>query len=222
MQRTAPGNIEKSVEKESRKEHSEFAKDSATIAVWVVVPTVAESVGDGEARPPEFEKHSTTTESNVAVSSGEAGPSWPKASGRNRAATASAGKARPPGIAKQSATTKPELVKASDEAGSPWSSTGVTNCAVAADAMLLKPPGCAHSATTESASSGSRAGGTTCTAEAADAKSVAEARPRGIEKLGVCLSAWTRANALVEGTREVWSWGDSTETSLTVESGRCR
>ena len=42
---------------------------------------------------------------------------------------------------------------------------------------------------------GSRAVGTTGTAEgAADAKSVSEARPRGIEKLGVFFRAWTRVN----------------------------
>ena len=91
----------------------EFAKDSATIAVPVVVPTVAEPVGDGKARPPEFQKHSTTTESNVAVSSGEAGPSWPRAkstpSARVTAAARPAGEARPPGIAKQSATTDSEI-----------------------------------------------------------------------------------------------------------------
>ena len=90
-----------------------------------------------------------------------------------------------------------------------------------------------HSATTESApavspgdaaSSGSRAGGTTSKAPyAADAKSVAEARPRGIVRLGVYFRAWTRVNfALAEGTREVWWWGDATETALTVESGKCR
>ena len=74
-----------------------------------------------------------------------------------------------------------------------------------------RPPGCArHSATTESAqaspgdagSSGSRAGGTTGTAEGADAKSAAEARPRGIEKFGVYFKAWTRANAPLWKARE--------------------
>ena len=57
----------------------------------------------------------------------------------------------------------------------------------------------------------------------ADAKSVAEARPRGIVRLGVYFRAWTRVNfAHAEGTREVWWCGDATETALTVESGRCR
>ena len=32
---------------------------------------------------------------------------------------------------------------------------------------------------------------------------LAEAQPRRIEKLGVYFRAWTRVNALVEGTREV-------------------
>ena len=55
-----------------------IAQNSATTAVPVVVPTVAMSVGEGETRPPKI-ANSTTTESKVAVSSGGAGPSWPRA-----------------------------------------------------------------------------------------------------------------------------------------------
>ena len=111
-------------------------------------------------------KAGATTDSEIALSSVEAGPSRPRANGRNRAAATaavkSAGKARPHGIAKQSATTKLELAKTSGEAGSPWS----------------------------------RAGGTTGTAEgAADAKSVAKAQPHEIAKLGVYFRAWTGVNA---------------------------
>ena len=51
-----------------------------------------------EARPPGIEKQGATTDFDIAVSSGEAGPSWPKASGNGAAATAavkSAGETRP-------------------------------------------------------------------------------------------------------------------------------
>ena len=78
-----------------------------------------------EARPPGIEKQGATTDSEIAVSSDEVGPSWSKANCMNSAAPTaavkSAGEARPHGIAKQSATTKPELAKTSGEAGSPWS-----------------------------------------------------------------------------------------------------
>ena len=113
--------------------------------------TVARSVRDGETRLPELEKDSTTTDSDTAVSSGEAGPSWPKASSVNSQRvlmelglhgpeqveivrplqqTLSAGKARPPGIAKQSATTEPEFAERSGEVGPSWSRTdGMNNAA---------------------------------------------------------------------------------------------
>ena len=78
----------------------------------------------GEACPRGIAKQSTTTESDIVVSSGEAGPSWPRANDMNSAAATvavkSAGEFRPPGIAKHSATTKPELAESSGEAGSPW------------------------------------------------------------------------------------------------------
>ena len=67
----------------------EFAKDSATIAASVVVPTVAKSVGDGEARSPEFAK-------DVAVSSGGAEPSWPRAKSTPMVVDAVVAKSRVP------------------------------------------------------------------------------------------------------------------------------
>ena len=70
----------------------------------------------------------------------------------------------------------------------------------------------------------SKSGGTTGPAEgAADAKSVAEARPRGNSESRRTLQSMDAGQrALVEGTRGVWLWGDATETASTVESGRCR
>ena len=85
--------------------------------------TVARSVGDRENRPHEFEKHGTTTESRVAVSSGGVGPSWPRAkstpSAGVTAAARLAGEAGPPGIAKQSVTTESDNAGSSDEARPP-------------------------------------------------------------------------------------------------------
>ena len=65
------------------------------------------------------------TESDIPVSVGEAGPSWPRAkdvdSASATAAIKPAWEARPPGIAEQSATTELELAESSDEAGPSWS-----------------------------------------------------------------------------------------------------
>ena len=101
----------------------EFPKDSATTANPVVVSSVAESVGDGKVRPPEFAKHNTTTESKVAERSGGAGPTWPRAkstpSAGVTAAARTAGEARPPGIAKQSASLDSDIAGSSDEARPP-------------------------------------------------------------------------------------------------------
>ena len=83
------------------------------------VTIVAKAVG--EARPSGIAKHSTVTEPDIAVSSGEAGPSWRRAHDMNSAAATatakSAGEARPPRIVKHRATTKPELAESSSGAG---------------------------------------------------------------------------------------------------------
>ena len=69
--------------------------DAADTAVEVLV---------GEARPLGIAEHSTKTESAVAVSSGEAGPSWPRVkstpSAVDTAVAMLAGEARPYGIEK--------------------------------------------------------------------------------------------------------------------------
>ena len=114
----------------------------------------------GEARLPGVAEQSATTDSVIAVSSGEVGPSCPRAKSWNSARIAAgvvlAGEAQPPGIAKQSATTKPELAESSGEAGSLLCRAGgTTNIAAAAavtnSADEARPPGFAkHSATTES------------------------------------------------------------------------
>ena len=66
-----------------------------------------------DARPPRTAEHSATTNSDIAVSAGEAGPSWSRASGMNSAAATaavkSAGEARPPRIAKYGAKKESEL-----------------------------------------------------------------------------------------------------------------
>ena len=77
-----------------------------------------------EARLPGIDKQSATTDSLIAESSGEDGPSWPRAKSWNSASIAAcvvlAGEARPYGVAKQSATTKPEFAETSGEAGPSW------------------------------------------------------------------------------------------------------
>ena len=59
------------------------------------------------------------------MSSGEAGPSWPRANDMNSAVDTAvartADEVRPPGVAEQSATTKPELAESSGRAGPSWS-----------------------------------------------------------------------------------------------------
>ena len=89
----------------------------------------------GGARPPGIAKESATTESDIAASSDEAGPFWPKASGRDgvaaTAAVKSFGEARPPGIAKHSATKERELAEGSDEVGPSWSKANSMNNAAA-------------------------------------------------------------------------------------------
>ena len=54
-------------------------RDDVKYSAAAAGTTVTKSVSDGKARPPDIEKHSTTTESNVAASSGEARSSGPKA-----------------------------------------------------------------------------------------------------------------------------------------------
>ena len=102
-----------------------IAKNSATTAVPVVVPTFAESVGD----PAGIAK-------NSATSKGEAGSSWSRDGGMTSAAVAaadaeSAADARLPEIEKQSATTKPELCETSGNVGPLRSRAGGTNSAAA-------------------------------------------------------------------------------------------
>ena len=86
------------------------------------LPTVvtAAAMPAGEARPPGIAKQSATAESDIAVSPGEAGPSWPRAkstpSAVVTAAAMPAGEARPPGIEKnrvprQNPRTQCHLVK---------------------------------------------------------------------------------------------------------------
>ena len=79
----------------------------------------------GGARPLVIAKHRTKAESDVAVSFGEAGPSWPRAMSTpsvvDTAVAMTAHEGRPPGITKQSATTKPENAESSGKAGSHWS-----------------------------------------------------------------------------------------------------
>ena len=71
----------------------------------------------GEARPLGIAKHGTTTESDIAVSSGGAGPDWSRAEGMNSAAATAAvkavGEARPPRFVKYSVTSEsePELAE---------------------------------------------------------------------------------------------------------------
>ena len=62
--------------------------------------------------------------SDIAVSFGEAGPSWPKANGRNSTATTtaflSAGKARAPEFDKHCTTTESKVAVSLCEAGLSW------------------------------------------------------------------------------------------------------
>ena len=111
------------------------------------------------ARPPGIAKQSATTESDIAVSIGVAGTSWPRAnhvdSAAVTAAVKSGGKARHPGIAKQCATTKPELAESSGGAGPSWPKASGMNSAAAAAAVKssgeARPPGIAkYGATKES------------------------------------------------------------------------
>ena len=81
--------------------------------------TAAMSVGDGEARPPCIAKYLVTATSELAESSGGAGPSWSRAHGATiadvTAAVKSAAKAPPPGEVKYRAATKFEITECSGE-----------------------------------------------------------------------------------------------------------
>ena len=83
------------------------------------------------------------TESVIAVSSGEAGPSWPRAestpSGVGTPVTMPADEAPPPAIAKQSTTTESDIVVSSGEAGLSWPRAKSTPSAV--DATVTKAAG---------------------------------------------------------------------------------
>ena len=138
-------------------------------------------------------KHSASTPSELAVSSGRAGSSRPREedtiSADVTAAAQSAAEARPPGIAKHNALTKSELAKLFGDHGSSWSRTnGTANAAASTAAKSVvenRPPRFAkYSATSESepAKSSDEAGfswtrayGTTADTDAV-AKSVGEAR----------------------------------------------
>ena len=84
----------------------------------------------GEVRPRGSTKHSTVTESIIAVSHSEA--SWPRADAVDTAVAMLADEARPPGNAKQSATTEPELAESSDGAGPSWSRASGNSAATTA------------------------------------------------------------------------------------------
>ena len=131
--------------------HPGIEKNSVATAVPVVIQTVAESVGDGKVRRPEFEKHSTTPESDIAVSFGESGPSWPRANVRSTAVVKSFGEARRPGIARRSAMTEPELAESSDEVGPSWSKANGSAAATAAfkSAGEARPLGIAKESATK-------------------------------------------------------------------------
>ena len=82
--------------------------------------TVAVARFDEGARPPGIVKKGATTDSEIAMSSGEDGPSWSRANGRNSATVAVARfdeGARPPGIVKKGATTDSEIAMSSGEDG---------------------------------------------------------------------------------------------------------
>ena len=78
----------------------------------------------GEVQPLWIAKHSTTTELNIAVSSGEAGPSWPRAKSTPSAVVTAvgrpAGEARPPRFVKCSVTSEfePGLAESPDQESS--------------------------------------------------------------------------------------------------------
>ena len=112
-------------------------------------------VSSDEARLPGIVKQGATTGSGIAVTSGEAGPSWPTANGRDGVAAAvkSFGEARPPGIAKHSTVTEREHAEGSDGFGPSWSRASGDSFAAAAEvksAGKARPPGIAKlRATTE-------------------------------------------------------------------------
>ena len=111
-------------------------RDDVKYSATATGTTVAKLVG--EVRPVGIAKQRATTEPDIAVFSGEAGPSWSRAKGTPSAVDTAvamlAGEARPPGIAAQSATTEPELAESPDETGPSGSRAKGDRAAAAADA----------------------------------------------------------------------------------------
>ena len=104
----------------------------------------------GEARPLGIAKRSVSTASELAVSSGEAGPSWLRAkrtpSADVIAGAMLAGEARPPGIEKQGGTTDSDIAVSSGETGPSWSRANGDRAAATAavkSAGKARPPGIA-------------------------------------------------------------------------------
>ena len=154
-----------------------------------------------EARPPGIAKKGATTDSVIAVSSGEDGPSWSRANGSYTSRQA-VGEAWPPGFAKHSATTGLAVAESfgEGEAGSSSSGTTGTTSAAAITATKsvaeVRPPRIAKFWTA---------------AEAVDPtgeKSVGEARPpkfamhsattkpKLAESFGEAGPSWPRANGV--------------------------
>ena len=177
--------------------------------------TVAKASGEGQ--PPEISKHSTTTESDIAVSYGKAG--WTRA------------KSAPmlPGIAKHSATTKPELAESSGGAGPSWSRADGMNSVAATAAVEAfgeaRPPRFVkYSVTSESEPE---------LAESSDEAETGCARPSRKETVEAVtmvprerVHQWCGAtsgctsNSGMAGERNHSAWKEGGVLSFTVKAGR--
>ena len=121
----------------------------------------------GEARPLGIAKHSTTTESDIAVHFGEVGPSWPIEKSTPSAVVTAVVNSADAGFAKHSDTTQPEVAETSGEgeAGSSWSRTTCTTSATATTATKsvgdgeARPPGIAKSLVTAKSDLAESSGG---------------------------------------------------------------